>query len=102
MNITHFVAATIGQKSTPKKRTALSAEQIDFFRRRYQRRRRKQILKKKPHLSNRTTIQTTTQMETNKTLPPSQKRPKLNTGGDLGNETTEHAWPGFVGTGQPW
>ena len=31
-----------------KKRTALSAEQINFFRRRYQRRQRKQILKKNP------------------------------------------------------
>jgi hypothetical protein len=31
MNIAHFVAATIGRKSTPKKCTVLSAAQIDFF-----------------------------------------------------------------------
>ena len=50
MNIAHFVAATIGQKSTPKKYTVLSAVQIDFFRRRYQRSQRKQRLKKNLHL----------------------------------------------------
>jgi len=66
MDLAHFVAATIGQKSTPKKCTVLSAVQIDFFRRRYQRSQRKQRLKKNLHLSYRTAIQTATQMVTNK------------------------------------
>jgi hypothetical protein len=65
MNLAHFAAATIGQKSTPKKCTVLSAVQIDFFRRRYQRSQRKQRLKKNLHLSYRTAMQTVTQMETN-------------------------------------
>ena len=86
MDIAHFVAATIGQKSTPKKFTVLSAVQIDFFRRRYQRSQRKQRLKKNLHLSYRTAIQTATQMETNETLPPSQKRPKRKAGGNSGND----------------
>ena len=76
MDLARFVVATIGQKSTPKKCTVLSAVQIDFFRRRYQRSQRKQRLKKNLHLSYRTAIQTATQMETNETLPPSQKEGK--------------------------
>ena len=61
MDLAHFVAATIGQKSTPKECVVLSAVQIDFFLRRYQRSQRKQRLKGNLHLSYRTA----TQMETN-------------------------------------
>ena len=48
MDLAHFVAATIGQKSTPKKCTVLSAVQIDFFRRRYQRSQKKAKTEEKP------------------------------------------------------
>jgi len=87
LNIAHFVAETIGQKSTPRKCTVLSAVQIDFFRRLYQRSQRKQRRKKNLHLLYRTAIQTATQMENNETLPLSQKRPKRKAGGSFGNRT---------------